>query len=295
MRVVVGIPTLGGNLSTLSRVLDAVRHQSLRPSLIVLCFPKDCEIAKSFAQDVTVLYSKKRGTSSQRNAILDFAGAQADVLQFLDDDVVLNPSYLDRACQAIVSLELAGATGLLRFDGEGAQHPSFGVRFLRRLALASNQSGEVTRSGINALPPRGETVSTFVSWLPGGLMAIRMASAQGLRFAEGLEDGPTKGYAMAEDVHFSMALAGRGRLGKVWTNEALHVGDESWKPKAAAYWEMKVWSRMYLSREFPERVTPWAVRYSTLCEVMIRAIELRGQERKAAVVGLIRGLFRSGN
>jgi glycosyltransferase involved in cell wall biosynthesis len=69
------------------------------------------EFVTSSGANVTLYDFASRGVSKNRNALLD--QSQADIVSFLDDDVHLNPDYLDKVNAAFLSHEESSA---IRFN-----------------------------------------------------------------------------------------------------------------------------------------------------------------------------------
>ena len=187
-----------------------MRHlaeQRRLPDAVLLCAvgerPDDALI-DSLPYPVSDIRSE-RGLTKQRNAILDSA-ADADVLLFIDDDFLCAPDYLERL-EGLMERhpEIAMATGTVVADG--IKGP--GIEPEEALPLL-----------VDATPPTDRMETVYNGY--GCNMAVRMSSAEGLRFDEAL---PL--YGWLEDVDFSRRLAARGRIVRSEALRGVHLGVKS--------------------------------------------------------------------
>ena len=273
--------------------MAAIENQELQPDLVVVAVPSD---AQRDAHDMAAHYAipleiatSEAGTASQRNAVLSVA-QDFELVHFVDSDVTLRPSYLRHMVDHFTTSDLAGISGTLEFPVGTSRRLSRPVRVLRRIAMASPPPGSVSRAGIVSPLPETSSGLAPITWMSAGAMSIRMSEARDLRFCEDLERGPAGPYAMAEDVHFSLRLGQRGPMAVAGDCRAVHRGDESWKATDPSFWEMKVWSRMILARDFPGLVTPTAIRYAASCDLLAQTLISSGDRRRAAQRGLTRGI-----
>jgi GT2 family glycosyltransferase len=206
-----------------------------------------------------------------------------DVVVFLDDDVLLEPSYLAE----IARLYAADRVGTLGGVG-GAQHPDPTPRegALRRLAtrvflLASYGRGIVKRSGRPEylFAPREVTAVEFLS---GCNMSYRREVFDTLAFDERLN-----GYALGEDLQFSYRVSRRWRLLLTPDARLEHRQGSDGRPRADDYTAMAVFNRFLFVREVRARgPLDWlAYAWSALGEVLL---VLRAPRRRG-FRGLVRG------
>lgn len=157
-----------------------------------------------------ILKKTAAGLPQQRNEGLQLASGE--VVVFLDDDVILKTSMYPELCKAFADSAVVGAAPLLEDElvtGEGFTWHNF---FLR-MGLKSGRAGRVTKSGVNSwLIDKPYSSNLFVEWLPGCAMAYRREAIKGLLFNEALTKGPLGGYALGEDVDFSLRAGKRGNL-----------------------------------------------------------------------------------
>lgn len=148
------------------------------------------------------------GLPSQRN--IGLLSTVNPIIIFLDDDVLLETNFITATVHQFESnLALAGIGYLLK----GVDYVP--KKISKRFSLSVNveQYGQVTRSGKNYWYPEKGEHHNFKPpmWLPGCAMAFRRAQLEGVRFNTVLERGILGGYALGEDVDFTLRLQ---RIGK---------------------------------------------------------------------------------
>jgi len=205
-RLAIGIATTG-RAPILMPTLRALAGQSRLPDLVLISAADDGDVdagALAALPFETRVLTGPRGSSPQRNAILDALAAE-DAVLFLDDDFLLAPDYLARL-EALLdgAPDIALVTGCVLADGVTGPGLSL-AEGERALASAPTSSGAVRPA-----------YSGY-----GCNMAVRMAPvrAHGLRFDEDL---PL--YAWLEDVDFSRQLAPHGRLVRADALRGVHLG-----------------------------------------------------------------------
>ena len=142
------------------------------------------------------------GLTVQRNRGVQHS--RADVIHFVDDDVLLEKDYLGSLAatfEAPDAGDVVGAGGIITNLPE--RHP----RLWWRVALMdSRREGVVLPSGINTLVSEADQPKR-VQWLSGCSMSYRRSLFESLSFDETLG-----GYGLMEDVDFSVRAARTGRL-----------------------------------------------------------------------------------
>ena len=140
-----------------------------------------------------VLVKDTPGLTASRNLALDEVAA--DIVLFLDDDVVLRPDYVQRLRTAFDrDPHLVGAGGSIDDDHD------YELPRLRALLMVPGlKTGRVYPSGWSSQTPKGRTAE--VDHLIGCNMAYRTSALDGRRFSEDF-----RGYALGEDLEFSFGL-----------------------------------------------------------------------------------------
>ena len=212
-KLVVGIATIGRSMILRDCMRD-IANQTLLPAEIVICHTSDADIAGINQNDVPSPISLRfvqspPGLPRQRNAILD-AVSDADIIQFLDDDFLMAPAYLEAVVTSIsANQRIVATTGQLIDDG--TRGPGFSVaEGLALIAADERRNGRHLDRGWSAAP-HGY----------GCNMAFRLATvlAHELRFDERL---PL--YAWSEDIDFTHRIACYGIIAKLAGARGVHLG-----------------------------------------------------------------------
>ncbi|EKF58646.1 glycosyl transferase family protein [Agrobacterium albertimagni AOL15] len=211
LTIVVGIPSCGRR-EIISAVVPHLRRQSRKPDRVVICAPSadDVDIAALSRLPFPVQWHKsERGLCKQRNAILA-AAEDADIILFLDDDFLLDQSYIERMERLFL------------------KHPDVDIATGAVIADGATGPGIAVEEGLELLktaPSSGDELSIDDAYSGYGCnMAVRMSTVHicKLRFDEEL---PL--YGWLEDVDFSRVAC---RFGRVVTSPQLrgvHLGTKT--------------------------------------------------------------------
>lgn len=167
------------------------------------------------------------GLARQRNLGVDEARRLgADVVLFVDDDVVVEPNYVAAVLAAFAEHpDVAGVGGVV------VDEPPVGLVFVKRIfRLWSNRPGAVLPSGRNVLGhhPHG-TFPRRVDWLSTSSASLRLSLVADLRFDERLA-----GYSYGEDLDLTFRLSRRHPLLVIADARAHHSRSQLNRPAPAA-------------------------------------------------------------
>lgn len=277
------IPTALHDPAALRRVVAAVHAQSLPVQQVVVV-----SCGRPPELDATVVVTPRPGTATQRNAGLE--AVAADIVHFVDDDVLVEPDYVASIDAAYDLSGVVGATGNL---ARVVRTQVVGPR-LRQLLQGRPGPGCVSRAGV--AEPIDPTHGDYdVQWMPAAAMSFDRAAADGLRFDETLERGPTGPYALHEDVDLTHRLSHRGRLRFVSTARAEHIGADTWRLDWPAYWEMRTLTRRYLATKPDLALSRTRARLHLAVDLVLASyLVLTGRSRPACVAGAARGIVGPG-
>ena len=210
LRIVVAIPTVGRK-AILAETLPQIALQTRQPEEVLICVVSEKDIDRGHLAalpfPVRVLNASV-GLCRQRNHIMENCPA-ADIIVFLDDDFLMERSYLARVEQLFSQMpDIAMATG--RVLADGILGPGISVREGAHM-LEIHAEGE----------PRQENDIHPVYNAYGCNMVVRMSVVRqgNIRFDENLPF-----YGWLEDVDFSRLTAGRGRVVKADGLRGVHLG-----------------------------------------------------------------------
>jgi GT2 family glycosyltransferase len=152
------------------------------------------------------------GLTKQRMVGIQNLNAASDIVHFIDDDVVVEPTYFIELQAAFDALpEIVGAGGKI------TNHPR---RIVRRLWIAagldSPRQGVMLPSGVHTFMYDADGI-TAVDWLSGCAMSYRTRVFERLSF-----DTRLSGACVGEDVDFSFRALREGGLVHVPTARLAH-------------------------------------------------------------------------
>jgi GT2 family glycosyltransferase len=184
---------------------------------------------------IRFIYARKNvpGLPASRNRAVDLASGE--ILQFLDDDVELEPDF----CRQIMRLyALDPGEAVVGIDGTLLDEPSPAARAFDLVYLLAGWwalPARATRRVPMPDPLRDQRWAVPVRLLSGACMSFRRSGLRSRRFDEGLN-----GYALGEDRDISLQLAGCGRLLRARGARAVHRHDPAGRPDAFQFGRMSV-------------------------------------------------------
>ncbi|MCK6607379.1 MAG: glycosyltransferase [Flavobacterium sp.] len=257
----------------LLKLLLSVKHQTLYPNEILIVdgspddFTKEMLTQNSFQN---LKYFKvdenDRGLTKQRNYGIARVEEASEVVCFLDDDTILEPSYFEEIIKTYSLFpEALGVGGYITNETNWTKTTSDyqakvneffydgwkrkdGSRFVwrKKLGLDSNRPPgclpEFSHGrSIGFLPPSGKIYE--VEQLMGGVSSFRKAVFKEFQFSTYFE-----GYGLYEDADFTLRLSKVGKL-YINTNAQLgHYHDASGRPNKYDYGKMVVRNGYYVWR-----------------------------------------------
>lgn len=230
----VGIPTMGRK-EILSAALPRIACQTRQPDEVVICVTSetDFEWASIAAMPfpVRVLISEP-GSCRQRNHIID--NSTSDVIVFLDDDFLMEPSYLAHTEELFLdNPDIVIATG--RVLADGILGPGISVSDGERLLETGK---DIDMSQLTGFRPIYNAY--------GCNMAVRMAAVRqgNIRFDENL---PL--YGWLEDVDFSRLAAAFGQIVSADGLQGVHLGIKVARSPGVRLGYSQVANPIYLMRK----------------------------------------------
>lgn len=255
----------------LLKLLQSVKVQSLYPNDILIIDGSTNSETEIILKENTFenlkyfkINEKNRGLTKQRNYGVNLVDETSEIICFLDDDIILEPTYFENLIKTYsekwdalavggyivneVKWELSNQmnqSSKFYYDGYMREEPS---RFkLRRLfgLLPDVKPGFMPTfshgRSISFLPPSGKTYQ--VEQLMGGVSSYKKEVFKNLKFSTYFE-----GYGLYEDADFSLRLAKKGKL-YINTNAQLeHHHDGSGRPNQYRYGKMVIRNGWYVWR-----------------------------------------------
>ena len=260
---------------SLLRLLQTVRAQTQYPDAILIIDGSPDEQTEAMLHAnpfANLVYFRvdpaQRGLTKQRNFGIQQVEAQTDIVCFLDDDVLLEPTYFEALLQTYaVYPEALGVGGYITnetqwvpmqsnetlsnswfaFDGWKRSEP-LRNKTRRQLGLdADVPPGFIPMfshgRSVGFLPPSGKIYP--VQQFMGGVSSFRKSVFDRLQFSHYFE-----GYGLYEDADFTSRLS---KLGPLYVNTAArlsHHHDFSGRPNAYKYGRMVVRNGWYVWRVY---------------------------------------------
>ena len=258
---------------SLHKLLQSVQNQTKYPDEILI-------IDGSTNQDTEVILGNNsfdhlnyysvppqyRGLTKQRNYGIERVAADAEVVCFLDDDIVLTATYFEELLKTYqIFPEALGVGGYIidetkiEFVGEKYQ-PKMdefyfdgwkrkdGSRFVLRKKMRLDSDCPPGYSSLYShgrsvgfLPPSGKTYE--VEMLMGGVSSFRKKVFDTLHFSTYFE-----GYGLYEDADFTLRVAKEGKLYLNTAATLYHYHDASGRPNQYQYGKMVVRNGWYVWR-----------------------------------------------
>jgi len=223
------------------------------------------EIRASKKLNLAVNYSAP-GLATARNFALD--KSDSDLITFIDDDITLEKNCFDEIEQFFkLNERIVGSTPII--SGMYSDLKSSSIGRLKHKWIRTKLQGKLTKSGKNFwfTDDGAEPTHTDAMWLPGCCMTYRRARLIDIRFPEELQNGPTGGYSLGEDVVFSIRASKFGELqlnqkARVFHEKAEGIRDNR-KIMAIALGKFLA----YETREVPRLVSIKAVSIRLLFEI----------------------------
>lgn len=196
----------------------------------------------------------ERGKPSGLNIAMDYLESRAnkfDAVVFLDDDIYFSLTELETGVSFLLENKFCGLSPLIINENEicEIERTRLGVResFLRQ--------GKISSTGENYWINQNNLRQTWVTteWLPGGAVIYNLEMIKGLRFSPLLENSMLGGYALGDDVDFSLRANSFGKIGCLTTIQVVHSSSLSSHRDFLKMAEARGRWKAYLLRQFPSR------------------------------------------
>ena len=244
------VPTLNRRDDLLAFV-ETLIGQSRRPHELVVVDAGDdrgLPVALDRAlqgSGIRLRYVRSRaGTSLQRNIALDMA--RGDIIFFLEDDVLLEPDYIERTLE-VFDLPFDPPVGGVQGTFTNPPRPrGWQQRYFRLFgmthAVPGDEAGMSTSGGPRWLIRPSRPVAVPITFAGGS--AYLRAAIDGARFDEFLS-----GYTMGEDVEFSFRVGQRWTLVQTPHARLFHTFSAESRPEPGDRIGRLIYSRYYFFRK----------------------------------------------
>jgi len=215
------------------------------------------ELNLSFPKNSLYLTTDRGKPSALNLAIRN--SQETEFIFFLDDDILPSKNYFSEILDLFLeNPEYVGFSPRIIFDPP-----------ITKARLKEKNQGKILRNGENVWFNANVTSTILpTQWLPGGASAFRSGAILGLKFNEALENASLGGYAVGDDVDFSIKASRMGHLGFVPSVTVTHndlepsVRHEPWFSQSTGVW------KGILSQDPELRVSPTRI---VAHEMLLRA------------------------
>ena len=259
--------------AALKQLLESIKEQTLYPDQILIIDGSTDESTDKLLQQLSYpkleyykVSEQDRGLTKQRNFGVNKVSSFSEIVCFLDDDIVLTPSYFENLLNTYKKLpDALGVGGYIIEEvewrrlnnGEAKESSDFVIDgYLRKDSsrfLLRKKVGLLTDSFPTFMPPGGHGRS--VGFLPpsgkiypvetfmGGVSSYKKEVFEKFKFSSFFE-----GYGLYEDTDFTLRLS---KVGKLYLNTAarlFHYHNEDGRPNQFKYGKMVVRNGYYVWR-----------------------------------------------
>ena len=232
IRVGVVIASLGRSAEC-ADILEALRNQSVKPSVIAMSVEKAGDLPENLTDDIRVVMGP-RGLCAQRNRGVALVRESCDVIVFFDDDFIPTSRSIEGLARLFGAFpDIVGATGHVIADGVGQG----GVSREVALQLVSAYDAEASCPPV---PEPGQAIVTAY----GCNMAFRVTAMANVAFDERL---PL--YGWQEDVDYAGQISRYGTIVKTTEFGGVHRGVTSSRTPGARLGFSQIVNPIYLARK----------------------------------------------
>ncbi len=295
---------------SLHRLMKSVQEQSLYPHQILIVDgsfddnTRELTVKENYLNlEYYKVAEKDRGLTRQRNFGISKVDSEAEVVCFLDDDIVLTPEYFEKLTDTYRHNSLAlGVGGYIINENSWIKHnlrvPEYHefeydgwIRTLgsrnvlrKKLNLLSDQPPGYMPEFSNGfstgfLPPSGKIYP--VEFFMGGVASYRTELFKKIKFSRYFE-----GYGLYEDMDFCLRAS---RIGNLYVNtdaKVVHLHDHSGRPNKYRYGKMVIENGWYVWRlKYPNPVMTARIKWHSIAFLLtlVRFLNvLNTKEKKEA-------------
>ena len=255
----------------LLELMDSVKEQSLYPDQIIIVdgsedhYTREALEKKEFEKlEYYKIGEENRGLTKQRNFGISRLNSEVDIACFLDDDIILTPTYFSNLISGFKEFpDAIGFGGYILNDIEWKKINSevkfdefeydgffrkLGSRNLlrKKLGLLSDQPPGIMPNfsngfSISFLPPSGKIYP--VEYFMGGVAAYKKSIFEKVEFSSFFE-----GYGLYEDMDFCLRVSRFGQLYVNTSAKLYHYHEISGRPDYFKYGKMVINNGWYVWR-----------------------------------------------
>jgi hypothetical protein len=202
------------------------------------------------------LLRTSKGKPTALNTALDYLASKEErytAVVFLDDDIHFALSEIEKGISYLFKNNLCGLSPLiinendicLLGDSESSKKKTF------------QKQGQLSPAGENYWINQRNLQRAWMptDWLPGGACIYKWEKIEKLRFSPTLENHKLGGYALGDDVDFSVRASNFGQIGCLTTIQIIHSSPKNAERDFLTIVEGRGRWKAFLLREFPDRIS----------------------------------------
>ena len=237
---------------SLRRCLESIAAQSSRPLEVLIvddgALDRDAALAPLDGTGIAARYFNKShtpGLTKSRN--LGIRESRGDVVMFLDDDVVLDPGYVEAVVRVYERHPEAAGVGGRLLGGL----PAWPKRvFLRLFLLDASRDGAVLPNGVGVLVRTIDAV-TQVEWFSGCNMSYRRRVFDRVMFDEAFAGN---GWGDDRDFSYAVGRTGLGVLLAAPDATLWHLEDPKSRAGAESFGRTEItYVQRFFAKHMPQR------------------------------------------
>jgi GT2 family glycosyltransferase len=219
----------------LGRWVQHIDRQTVKPHVVIFSVPAAEDLPSDIGQDIKTIINGRSGSCLQRNAGLEIALPDADIVAFFDDDYVPSKFCVERIIEFFALFpNVAAANGIILADGINS--PGIPYDTAQKIVDELDSS--------NAARDEKVHVVQTLSGLYGCNMAFRSVAIGAERFDENLP-----AYGWQEDIDFAARVGKRGAIVKTNAFWGVHQGVKGARTSGTRLGYSQIVNPLYLARK----------------------------------------------
>jgi GT2 family glycosyltransferase len=217
------------------------------------------DILESIQSSEQIIWTQLKTTGGKPSALncameyLDSNSQKYSAVVFLDDDIHFNLDQVEQGITFLHANNLCGLSPLVINESDRCVLNPLGSGW----NTVTQREGKFTEYGenhwINQCNLRQNWITT--DWLPGGASIYKWEKIQKLRFSPELENSKLGGYALGDDVDFSLRASNNGEIGCLTTIQVIHSSPLSANRDYLRIVQARARWKAFLLRKFPDKIS----------------------------------------
>jgi GT2 family glycosyltransferase len=219
-------------------------------------FVRDLTNENTFGKFKWKLLRTSKGKPTALNVALEYLASREEpytAVVFLDDDINFDLYEIEKGISYLFENNLCGLSPLVINENDicllGDSGSSKRATFQKQ--------GQLNSAGENYWIDQCNLQRVWMptDWLPGGACIYKWEKIEKLRFSPSLENHKLGGYALGDDVDFSVRASNFGQIGCLTTIQVIHSSPKNAERNFLTIVEGRGRWKAFLLRQFPDRIS----------------------------------------